>query len=73
MIKMTENEYIKAQLDLLKLFISATLAALFLICFYNLQTEGVHVFTNSLAVIILSLVLLLEIWKYFKIAKKLLE
>lgn len=73
MIKMTENEYIKAQLDLLKLFISATLAALFLICLYNLQTGGVHVFINSLAVIILSPVLLLEIWKYFKIAKKLLE
>ncbi len=70
-IKMTENEFIKAKLDLLKLFISATLAAMFLIVVYNLQTGGVHAFTTILAEIILLPLLLFEIWEYLKIAKKL--
>lgn len=68
---MTENECIKAKLDLIKLFISATLAAMFLIAVYNLQTGGVHVFTTILAEIILLPLLLFEIREYLKIAKKL--
>ena len=70
---MTKNEYIKAELDLMKLFISAILAAAFLIAVYNLQTGGVHVANTTRAVILLASVLLLAIWIYLQIAKKLLE
>ena len=70
---MTENEYIKAELDLIKLFISAILAAAFLIAVYNLQTGGVHVFNTICAVIVLVSALSLTIRKYLQIAKKLFE
>ena len=68
---MTENEYIKAKLDLLKLFISATLAAMFLIGVYNLQTGGVHMVIMISAEIILLPLLLFEILTYLQIAKEL--
>lgn len=68
---MTKNEYIKAELDLIKLFISAILATAFLIAVYNLQTGGVHVFTTILAEIILLPLLIFEILEYLQIAKKL--
>ena len=70
---MTENEYIKAKLDLIKLIISAILAAAFLIAVYDLQTGGVHVVNTTRAVIVLASVLLLAILIYLQIAKKLLE
>lgn len=72
-IKMTKNEYIKAELDLMKLFISAILAAAFLIAVYNLQTGGVHVFNTTCAVIVLAFALSLASCRYLQIAKKLLE
>ena len=70
---MTENEHIKARLDFLKLFINATLATMFLIAVYNLQTGGVHAVTMILAEIILLSLLLFESITYMRIAKKLLK
>lgn len=70
---MTENEFIKAKLDLFKLFISATLAAIFLILIYNLQTGGVHAVTLGLAEIILLTLLLFETRVYLQNAKKLIN
>ena len=70
---MTENDYIKAKLDLIKIFISATVAAMFLIAVYNLQTGGVHAVIMILSVIILIPVLVITSWKYLHIAKHLLN
>lgn len=72
-IKMTKNEYIKAELDLIKLFISAILATAFLIAVYNLQTGGVHIVNTTCAVIGLMFALVLASRRYLQIAKKLLE
>lgn len=72
-IKMTESEYIKAQLDYIKLFISATLVTIFLIGVYNLQTGGVDVINMALGVIIFLFVLAIETWMYVQTAKKLRE
>ena len=70
---MTENEFIKAKLDLIKLYISAVLAAVFLIAVYNLQTGGVHIVNTMIGVIVLLVGLLILTYGYCLIAKNYLN
>lgn len=64
-------EYIKAILDFLKLFVSATLAAMFLIVVYNLQTSGTNVINVNLSLGILGFLLIAEFVAYVWIMLKL--
>jgi hypothetical protein len=47
---MTQMDYVKAKLDLIKVSISAIIGAVFVLALYNLQTSG----SNIIAVFILT-------------------
>ena len=71
-IKMIENEYIRAKLDGIKLIISATLATIFAIFLYSLQSGGDNIQIVYIFEIILILVLILSSWTYLHVAKEFL-
>ncbi|MCK5661664.1 MAG: hypothetical protein KAH86_09900 [Methanosarcinales archaeon] len=68
---MNTNEYIKAELDLIKLCISAFLAAIFLIAIYNFETDGAKLYGVIIIEIVFLSVLVILFWQYLKRAKTL--
>ena len=67
---MTRKEYLKAQVDFLKLIINTMLGVLFAISLYNIQTSSANIIIVTISIVMIGLVL---IFVYFKVYIKCLN
>ena len=55
---MTRKEYVKAQVDFLKMMINTIVAVMFAISLYNLQTSGGNLVNVTISMVIIGFVLI---------------
>jgi len=53
---MTRKEYVKAQVDFLKMMMSTIVGVMFPISIYNLQTSGTNFINVTISIVIISIV-----------------
>jgi len=70
---MTRKEYVKAQVDFLKMLMSTIVGVLFAISIYNLQTSGANFVNVTISIVIIGFVSIAVFLVYNKYLNELRE